>query len=144
MKFKDSDGLVTEVSVPSAASSRAEPVTENNKLTDDASTEGIIGTINELDAKILEFKSRLKTLKSRLSSLKSAAAALNSCNCKWIIHGDCSISKECNVDKLVAHYGSVHVNAIEAEIACIETNLEVLECTRALYAFMKPNNMKFY
>lgn len=143
MVFRDSDDVVTKVDVSKSTSSRAKSATKNDKMTEDASTEGIIGSITELDAKIVELKNKLNSLKSSLSGLKSSAAKLAGATCDIAIFGDCEASVNCNVDSLIAAYGPVHANAIEIEIQCIETNLEVLECTRALYAFMKPNNMRF-
>lgn len=130
--FKDANNRVTSISNPAPnGMARA----GKGKLTEDAATEGICGSITDLDAKIKTLEEKIKTLKSSLNSLKSAAAALSGASCV----GDHS----CNVAGLLSSYGSAHVAAISAEISALETDLELLEYTRTLYAFMKPDNMTF-
>lgn len=120
IQFKDSDGNVTKIdNPPSTGVKRAKSVSDE-KLTEDASTEGICGSITDLDV-------ALKSLEDKLENLKSVAAGLANTSCS---------ADSCNVPASLRAFSAATVDTIT------ET-LTVLEYTRALYGFMKPDNMKF-
>ena len=108
---------------------------KGGKLTEDASTEGICGTISDLDAKIQLLEAKIKSLKSKLGALKGPTAALAGASCVG--------NHTCNIADLLSAYSSAHVAAISAEIEALEVDLQALEYARTLYAFMKPDNMTF-
>lgn len=130
--FKDANGRSVSISNPAPSGmSRA----GKGKLTEDASTEGICGSISDLDTKIQLLESRINNLKSALNALKGPISALASASCVG--------NHTCNVAGLLSAYSAAHIAAINAEIAALEVDLEALEYTRTLYAFMKPDNMTF-
>lgn len=134
--FKDANSRVTNIGNPAPTGiSRANKVCEKKKLTEDVSTEGMCGSISDIDKKITQLEDKIEALKNSLNSLKSAASALSGASCV----GDHS----CNIAGLLSSYSSAHIAAINAEISALETDLQLLEYTRTLYAFMKPDNMIF-
>ena len=135
MQFKDSDGYVTDISNPAPNGVQRAKSVSDNKLTEDASTEGICGSLTDLDKKIQLLKSRINNLKTKLNALKGPTAALTSASCVGY--------HTCNIAGLLSNYSSAHIAVIEAEIEALEVDLEALEYTRTLYAFMKPNNMRY-
>ena len=120
IQFKDSNGHISKIDNPPAKGVERASAVSKNKLTEDAATEGICGSITELDNKI-------SSLKKKLDTLKTAASGLSKASCG---------ESGCTVSSALSTFA-------KAETAAIENEIEVLEYMRTLFNFMKPDNMTF-
>ena len=135
MKFQDTDGYTTNINLPPPDGvDRAKSISEI-KLTEDAVVEGLCGSLTDLDRKIELLEKKINNLKAKLIAFKNPTLALQSAYCVGY--------HTCNIAGLLSNYSSAHIAVIEAEIEALDINLEALEYTRTLYAFMKPNNMRY-
>ena len=157
LSFKDYNNDITNV--PEYSSIGAiKGLNESNKsdngwprLTEDSMVEGKIGTIVDLDNTLKGLRQQLIDMKKLLKVLKEKAQkVVDDTKCEWEARGYCddcgdvdvNMVKECNVDKLYPPYVAQHIVVIEAEIAIIETTIQVIGKTRTLYNYIEHDKQR--